>query len=120
VPDAWWCLAGAYQVASSFARTFGDTELAWISADRAVTAAQESGDELLVAVSRRLLGCAFMRWGEAWLDEARAVCSDAADAIAPTSRNAPEGRVMWGSVHLSEGGHSRPRWGQNRRWGGDA
>ncbi|MGH8908104.1 MAG: helix-turn-helix domain-containing protein [Egibacteraceae bacterium] len=102
-PDAWWCLGGAYQVASSFARAFGDTELAWISADRAVTAARESGDELLVAVSRRLLGCAFMRRGKAWLGEAGAVCSDAADAIAPTDRTPPEGWVVWGSVHLSEG-----------------
>jgi transcriptional regulator with XRE-family HTH domain len=102
-PSAWWCLAGAYQVASSFARHFGDLELAWIAADRAVTSAQQSGDELLLAVSKRLLACAFMRRGKAWLDEAGALCSDAAGAIAPTDSTSPEGWVVWGSVHLSQG-----------------
>ncbi len=101
VPGAWWCLAGAYQVASALSRTIGAGDLALLAADRAVSAAQRSGDELMVAVSERLLALALLRGG--MLDEAGAVCSDAADAIAPTDATQPESWSVWGSLQLTGG-----------------
>lgn len=93
VTGAWWCLADTYRMASSLARGLGEVELAWIAADRAVTAAQHSGDGLLVALSEQLIANALMRHG--WLDEAGAVCSDAVDAIAPTAVTGPQGWSVW-------------------------
>ncbi|MGH8900093.1 MAG: helix-turn-helix domain-containing protein [Egibacteraceae bacterium] len=98
-PDVWWCLAGVYQVAASLARTVGEVDLALLAADRAVPAARHSGDGLLVAVSERLLACALMRQG--LLDEAGAVCSNGADALAPTDATPLEGWAVWGSVQLT-------------------
>ncbi|MGH8900101.1 MAG: helix-turn-helix domain-containing protein [Egibacteraceae bacterium] len=98
-PDGWWCLAGAYQVASSLARTVGEVDLALLAADRAVGAAQRSGDGLLVAVSERLLASSLIR--EGLLDEAGAVCSDAADVLAPTDATPLEGWSVWGSLQLT-------------------
>jgi transcriptional regulator with XRE-family HTH domain len=100
VPGAWWYLASAYQAASSLARHVGEANVAWIAADRAVAAAEQSDDELLMAVSKRRLANALMRHG--MLDEAGAVCSNAADAIAPTDATPPEGLVVWGNLHLTE------------------
>ncbi|MGH8904272.1 MAG: helix-turn-helix domain-containing protein [Egibacteraceae bacterium] len=99
VPGAWWCLARVYQMASGLARVVGEVELAWITADRAVAAAQRSGDALMVAHARRRLAFALMR--EGWLDEAGAVCSDAADAIAPTDASPLEVWSLWGSMQLT-------------------
>jgi transcriptional regulator with XRE-family HTH domain len=87
VSGAWWCLANAT----------GDGQLSWIAADRAVSAAQHSGDELLVAAAQRQVGNALMRMG--WLDEAAAVCSDGADAIAPTDATSRAGWSVWGGLH---------------------
>lgn len=100
LPGGWWCLAGAYQVASSLVRELGHLDLACTTADRAVDAAQRSDDKLMVALSQQRLCGALMRQG--WLDEAGAVCSDAADAIAPTDDTPPEGWSVWGLLHLVE------------------
>lgn len=101
VPGGWWCLTGAYQVASSFARTLGELELAWVAADRAVTAARNCGDEWMVAASQRLLASALLRRGTGWLDDAGAVCADAADALAPTDATPLAGWSLWGSLQLT-------------------
>ncbi|MGH8900105.1 MAG: helix-turn-helix domain-containing protein [Egibacteraceae bacterium] len=98
--QAWWCLAGAYQVASALSRTVGERDLALLTADRAVIAAQRSGDGLLVAVSELLLALALLRQG--LLDEAGAVCSNAADAIAPTDVTPLKGWALWGPLRLTE------------------
>jgi hypothetical protein len=100
VSGGWWCLAGAYQVAASLARTVGEAHLALLAADRAVAAAQRSGDGLLVAVSERLLASSLLRQGLA--NEAGAVCSDAADALSPTDATPVEGWSVWGSLRLTE------------------
>ncbi|MGH8887950.1 MAG: hypothetical protein ACRDYX_22875, partial [Egibacteraceae bacterium] len=100
VPGAWWCLAAGYQVASLTALKVGERDLAWIAADRAVAAAQRSADELMVAVSERLL--AFALLGLGLLDEACSVCSDGADTIAPTDATPLEGWSVWGSLQLTQ------------------
>ncbi|MGH8903363.1 MAG: helix-turn-helix domain-containing protein [Egibacteraceae bacterium] len=98
-PGAWWCLAGVYQVAATLSRTVGGLDLALLAADRAVAAARRSGDGLLVAVSERRLARTLMRVG--LLDEAGAVCSNAADALAPTDVTSLEGWAVWGSAQLT-------------------
>ncbi|MGH8895763.1 MAG: helix-turn-helix domain-containing protein [Egibacteraceae bacterium] len=99
-PGAWWNLAAALQVASRVARKVGDPQLAWVAAERAGTAARRSGDGLMGALSERLRANALMRLG--WLDEAGAVCSDGADAIAPTEATPIEGWAVWGTLQLTE------------------
>ncbi|MGH8929342.1 MAG: hypothetical protein ACRDZO_01580, partial [Egibacteraceae bacterium] len=99
VQGAWWCLAASQQTASSLVRTLGEPELATMAADRSIAAAERSGDALLATQSRRALANGIMRMG--WFDEAGAVCSDAADAIAPTDETSPEGWSVWGSLQLT-------------------
>ncbi|MGH8904271.1 MAG: helix-turn-helix domain-containing protein [Egibacteraceae bacterium] len=100
VPGAWSCLARVYRAASSLSRNVGEREVACIAADRAIAAARRSGDLVLVASSARTLAGALM--AEGWLDDAGAVCSDAADEIAPTDATPLEGWALWGSLHLSQ------------------
>ncbi|MGH8903957.1 MAG: helix-turn-helix domain-containing protein [Egibacteraceae bacterium] len=99
-PDAWSCLAAVYHMASRLAKTVGEVTLAWIAADRALSAAQRSGDPLLVAKAARGLAMALMGLG--LIDEAASVCSDGADAVAPTDATSLEGWSLWGSLHLTE------------------
>jgi transcriptional regulator with XRE-family HTH domain len=98
VPRAWESLAGAYQVASSLARTVGEVDLAWIAANGAVTASQQSGDQQLLGLSRQRLANVLMRQG--WLDDAASVVSDAADALAPSDATPSEGWSVWGLLQL--------------------
>jgi hypothetical protein len=100
LPSAWWSLASAYRVTSSLFRGLGEVDLAWIAADRAVTAAQHSGDQLQVALSEQLVANALMRRG--WLDQAGGALSDAVDMIAPTDDTPPEGWSVWGTLHLTQ------------------
>ena len=99
VEGAWWCLAASQQTASSLVRTLGEPELATMAADRSIAAADRSGDPLLTVQSRRALANGIMRMG--WFDEAGAVCSDAADAFAPTDKTSPEEWSVWGSMQLT-------------------
>ncbi|MGH8901459.1 MAG: helix-turn-helix domain-containing protein [Egibacteraceae bacterium] len=101
VPGAWSCLARTYRVASILARDVGERELACVAADRGIAAARRSGDAVLVASSVRSLGHALMAQG--WLDDAGAVCSDAADELAPTDDAPLEAWALWGSLRLNEG-----------------
>lgn len=99
IPDASWCLAAAYHVASRLARDVGERELALLTADRAGGAARESSDQLLVAASARDLAFALLRKG--LRDEAGAVCSNAADLIAPSDASPVAGWSLWGSLQLT-------------------
>ncbi|MGH8898038.1 MAG: hypothetical protein ACRDZ4_13705, partial [Egibacteraceae bacterium] len=98
-PDVWWPLAVAYQVVASLAHMVGEGDLALLAADRAVAAAERSGDGQLAAASVRWL--AFALLGLGLLDETGAVCSDAADVIAPTDKTPVEGWSLWGSLQLT-------------------
>ncbi len=99
-PAGWGYLARTYIAASSLARNVGEPELAWLTADRAVTAARRSDDPVLVASCVRMLGGALLHTG--CFDEAGAVCSDGADALAPTDGSRLEVWSLWGSLKLSE------------------
>ena len=100
VPGAWSYLARLYLMTSGLVRRVGEPDLALLAADRGISAAQRSGDPLMVAHARRRLAFAFLRCG--WLDEAGAVCSDASDALAPTDATSLEGWSLWGSLRLTE------------------
>jgi transcriptional regulator with XRE-family HTH domain len=100
VPGAWWNLAAAYHVAAHLARNVDDRNLGLLAADRTVSAAARSGDELLIAVSMRDLAFALLRAG--LLNDAGAVCSDGADAITPTEKAPLECWSLWGSLRLTE------------------
>ncbi len=96
---AWTCLAHACKAALSIVREIGEWELALLIADRFVHAARSSGDAPMIATAARHLGFALLDGAHA--DLAGAVCSNAADAIAPTDRTSPEGWAAWGSLRLS-------------------
>jgi transcriptional regulator with XRE-family HTH domain len=100
VPGGWWCLTRAYLMASSLGRNLGEPTLMWTAVDRAVPAAERSGDRLLVAYARRRRAFAMLR--EGWLDQAGGLCSDAADAIAPTDATPVQGWSVWGSLQLTQ------------------
>jgi transcriptional regulator with XRE-family HTH domain len=100
VPGAWWCLASAYREAGGWARATGDMELALLAADRAVAAAERSGDELLVGAAERQVVNALMRLSR--FDEAGSVYSDAVDALAPTNATPRAGWSIWGVLHLQQ------------------
>ncbi len=100
IAGAWECLARLYHMASGLCRRVGDLDLALLAADRGVTAAQRSGDTLMLGSARRLLAFAMMR--EGWLDDTGRVCSDAADALAPNEDTSLEGWSVWGSLLLTE------------------
>lgn len=74
--------------------------LALIAADRAVAAAERSGDALLVGAAERQVVNALMRLGR--FDEAGAVYSDAGDALAPTGTTPRAGWSVWGVLHLQQ------------------
>jgi transcriptional regulator with XRE-family HTH domain len=100
LPDCFAHLAKSYRLASGLARNVGERELALICADRALTAAQHSGDAILVAACVRILSSALSQ--TACFDEAAAACSNGADAIAPTDETSLPGWSLWGSLKLSE------------------
>jgi transcriptional regulator with XRE-family HTH domain len=58
-------LGQVYQITSSALRNLGEYELARLAADRAVTVAQRTGDELLVGVATFRVGMALLALGEA-------------------------------------------------------
>lgn len=58
-------LGQVYQIASSALRNLGEHELAWIAADRGLTAAQRAGDELLAGVATFRVGMALLGMGRA-------------------------------------------------------
>ena len=99
-PVYWGHLAGAYQVAASFTRGFGELDLALLTGDRAVGAAIRSGDEALVGLSQQRLSSAMLTKG--WLDAAGGVASDAADALAPTSNSSSQVWSVWGMLQIIE------------------
>ncbi len=58
-------LCQVYQIASSALRNLGEHELAWIAADRGLSAAQRAGDELLAGVATFRVGMALLGMGRA-------------------------------------------------------
>lgn len=99
-PVAYGLLARAYQaLAAAFARQ-GDSRSSWVAADRAVTAGELSGDELLVFASIYRMVHAFVRLGNR--DQAEHAVRSAVDALSSRPDLSPEGLSVLGSLHLAK------------------
>jgi transcriptional regulator with XRE-family HTH domain len=99
-PQAYKLLARAYQaLAAAFARQ-GDSRASWVSADRAVAAAEMSGDVFLVFAGIYRMVHAFVRLGSA--AEAEHAVREAIDALAAQTDLPPEGLSVLGSLHLAK------------------
>ena len=78
----------------------GETELAWIAAERSLPAAQWAEVPLLLAASAYHLGKVFLRAGQ--VEQAVGVAMTAARALEPGLATAtPEHLSAWGALHLT-------------------
>ncbi|WP_399559248.1 helix-turn-helix domain-containing protein (plasmid) [Streptomyces sp. NBC_00873] len=99
-PQAYALLARAYQaLAAAFARQ-GDARASWVSADRAVTAGEMSGDLFLVFAGIYRMVHAFVRIGS--MAEAEHAVRGAIGALAERPDLPPEGLSVLGSLHLAK------------------
>lgn len=99
-PRTYQLLARAYQaLAAAFARQ-GDSRASWVSADRAVTAAELSGDVLLVFAGVYRMVHAFVRLGNN--SEAEHAVTAAVDALSQRTDLTPPGLSVLGSLHLAK------------------
>lgn len=97
-PLAYQLLARAYQaLAAAFARQ-GDARASWVSADRAVSAAELSGDVLLVFAGVYRMVHAFVRLGSN--SEAEHAVTAAVDALSQRTDLDPPGLSVLGSLYL--------------------
>ena len=88
--------AEIYLLASELMVKFGRDHLAWTTADRALQAADVSGDILTQAGARRAWAIVLRRSGRAEL--AQRVITDAAAALQPDLGNGPEYLSVYGSL----------------------
>lgn len=116
-------LAGAYQITRQWLHHIPDGELAWIAADRAMSAAREADDPHLIALGAWALSASYRRAGQQ--DEATRLCLAAADELkarmdAP-DRDAgvnPDPRLLadYGMLHLAAAVSSAQADDDNRAW----
>jgi transcriptional regulator with XRE-family HTH domain len=99
-PLAYGLLARAYQaLAAAFARQ-ADSRASWVAADRAIAAAELSGDVLLVCAGVYRMVHAFVRLGDK--QEAEHAVRGAIEALEQRSDLGPEGLSVLGSLHLAK------------------
>lgn len=99
-PEVAGMLGQVYQIASSVLRKVGESDLAWLAADRAVTVAQRAGDQLLAAVAAYRIGLALVGLGRA--RPALEVNVNIANRVAPGSGNdtTPQRLSVYGMLLL--------------------
>lgn len=86
-------LALAYQCAAAATAKIGQSDLAWVAAERAVAAAQHSDNAAIIAASERMLAHAFLTMGRSANAEVVAL-----DATGGLSRTAPEHLSVYGAL----------------------
>ncbi len=97
---AFGVLAETYHITAKTLTKVGETELAWIAAERSLPAAQSAELPLLLAASAYHLGHVFLRAGQ--VEEATSVAMTAARALEPGLATAnPEHLSAWGALHLT-------------------
>jgi transcriptional regulator with XRE-family HTH domain len=97
---AFGVLAETYHITAKTLTKVGETELAWIAAERSLPAAQHAEFPLLLAASAYHLGHAFRRAGQ--VEQAASVAMAAARALEPGLATAtPEHLSAWGALHLT-------------------
>jgi transcriptional regulator with XRE-family HTH domain len=93
-------LAQTYHVTAKTLTKVGETELAWIAAERSIPAVEQAESPLLMAASAYHLGHVFLRAGH--VDRAAGVTMAAARALEPGLPAAlPEHLSAWGALHLT-------------------
>jgi transcriptional regulator with XRE-family HTH domain len=93
-------LAMAYQSAAQVLTKIGETELAWIAADRGLTAAQESGDPIIIGSLFRSVTHCLLSNGR--FDSAKQLTADAAGFLQPHVATAsPEFLSIYGTLFLA-------------------
>ncbi|MEK8143625.1 transcriptional regulator [Streptomyces sp. M10(2022)] len=99
-PRAYGLLARAYQALSSAFSRQNYASASWVSADRAIAAAEQSGDVLLVCASIYRMVHAFVRLGNK--AEAEHAVTAAVDSLSQRADLTPEGLSVLGSLHLAK------------------
>jgi len=97
--DSWWTLSLLYQVASDFACTFREFPLALLAAERAISAADQADDELLLRMGQCLLASVWL--AEGWTDAAASLCSNAVDGLGPDGASSPDMWSICGLLNLN-------------------
>jgi hypothetical protein len=95
-------LASAYQVVRQWLHHVPDADLAWIAADRAMSAAREADDPHLIALGAWALSASYRRAGQQ--DEATRLCLAAADELkARIDQSNPDPSLLadYGILHLA-------------------
>lgn len=96
---AYGVLANLYRLAALELRQYGDLDLGWIAADRALLAAEQSRDELLIGACAATMTVQMMVQGQP--DEAVGLAMDAVAALPPhPSESCGESLAVWGTLHL--------------------
>lgn len=92
-------LARAYHACAAVLSNVGDTGASWVAADRAIGAAERSGDALLMAEGAFRLTLVFQTARR--LDQARQTASTAAAALERRTKSGePEALSVWGALQL--------------------
>jgi transcriptional regulator with XRE-family HTH domain len=95
-------LSGAYQITRQWLHHIPDGELAWVAAERAMSAAREADDPHLIALGAWALSASYRRAGQQ--DEATRLCLAAADELkARISPDNPDKQLLadYGMLHLA-------------------
>jgi transcriptional regulator with XRE-family HTH domain len=95
---AYGVLANLCRLASLELRQYGDLDLGWIAADRAMLAGAQSGDDLLVGACAATMTVQVMVQGDP--DTAVELAMDAAATLRHLKDSSPEAVVVWGTLHL--------------------
>jgi transcriptional regulator with XRE-family HTH domain len=96
--NAYSLLADVLRLTAMEVRQYGDPELAWLAADRAVLAAERSGDSLLVAATVGTLVHQMMSRGHN--HDAVTVAINAAATVTPRRDAEAQQWSVWGALHL--------------------
>jgi hypothetical protein len=97
---AFGVLAQTYHITAKTLTKVGETELAWVAAERSLPAAQSAEFPLLMAASAYHLGHVFLRASQ--VEQAAGVAMTAARALEPGLATAiPEHLSAWGAFHLT-------------------
>lgn len=92
-------LAETYHITAKTLTKIGETELAWIVAERALTLAERAEEPLLVAASAYHLGLAFLRAGN--LADAKRVSLMTASSLGLAASASPERVSTSGALYLT-------------------
>ena len=97
--DVFELLATTYQACSAALAKIGESDAAWIAADRAMSAAERAGDPMLVAAGAFRLVFVFINARH--YDQAEETARTAAEALQPMAdQDDPQAMSLWGALTL--------------------